>query len=150
VFFLLREVVHLVLESAGFYEWIYSSDALNAASVSPELRGRLLAVRKSLWAVSLAFLLQVGLILFFFYSQVGARPYQFGLTVHRLGINGLVGFLVWLVLTPLVLALNLAVILCYQALTHSTPEGHPLEQLGRAQIMPAEWLLIIFTATIAA
>src|SRR5262249_40588720 len=71
VFLLFRGLVYWFLDSVGFYQWVYPDG-------DPKTQWPALAIRKSLWSVPLAFPLQIGLILLFFRTTVGARPHHFG------------------------------------------------------------------------
>ena len=124
-------------------------NAAKSAADSKTLQ-QILAVRMSIWPMVLAFPFQVGIILLVLRKQSGARPAQVGLTVHRFGLNTLLGALAWGVLTPTVLALHALVNFCYHSLTRVDPEGHPFQRLGQQHLMPLEWTLLALAAVVAA
>ncbi len=138
----------------GFFRWLYGPDyslaMLNSTNGAAKLAGD---IRVSLWATVLATPIRVAVILQLLRVAKGVMPYQLGLTAHRWHKNIILGYLWWLVLTPVVLALGIAVGWMYQLWRGEPPEGHPLQQLFLARsgsLTPSEWFLILVTALIAA
>src|SRR5262249_8921897 len=80
----------------------------------------------------------------------GTRPYQLGLTRSHAGSNLALGFLGWLILTPLVNALNTLVVWCSWSFLHTKPEDHPLTRLTRDQPLALEWGVLVFSAMLVA
>ncbi|HMP58772.1 MAG TPA: CPBP family glutamic-type intramembrane protease, partial [Gemmatales bacterium] len=61
----------------------------------------------ALWGTLISRLLLPVAFVLFLHLRAGARPYQVGLTRHAFGSSLLLGYLCWLVVTPLVFALFL-------------------------------------------
>ena len=89
-------------------------------------------MRVGLLATALAFPFQVGTVIGVLRFGSGTRPYQFGLTTHRIGRNVLLGVLGWLILTPLVLAVFALTEWLQALLVQGGPAAHPFERLRRA------------------
>src|SRR5262245_37393827 len=147
IFSFIRILLYWFLDGLGFYQWTYPPAAPDSG---PEPHWKALSIRKALWATALAAPLQIGLILAFFRSLAGVRLYHLGLTARRTSANTVLGFLAWLALAPFVLFLHVAVNAWYSIFTSAKPEEHPLGELGTANLFPVEWLLLVFTAVVAA
>src|SRR5207302_6181704 len=106
--------------------------------------------RVSLLTGVLSFPLQFAAILSLLRLVNGTLPYQLGLSRHRAGRNVLLGFLTWLIVTPPVLALNTLVETLLSGLTGRDVSEHPLFQLAQDRLLPAEWILLVFTAIVVA
>jgi membrane protease YdiL (CAAX protease family) len=111
---------------------------------------RLSADRRGLWVTACTFPLQFATIPLVLRLGSGTRPYQLGLTTSRLRQNIVLGCLGLLVFAPLILVLNMLVAFCYSLWTHAPPQEHPLTQLGQNPLSVVEWMLLVFTATVAA
>jgi membrane protease YdiL (CAAX protease family) len=121
-----------LLERTGFFTWLYGPDFPAAAGL------------RQLWIMALWPLLQVPVLLAFFRLASGTRPYQLGLTRHRLRQDVAAGFLTWLVITP-------AMLLLYFLLTlRITPDEHPLVTVVRAQPTGLTWLLVVGATVVGA
>jgi hypothetical protein len=121
-----------------------------AAEVALPLVRRLVLLRLGLWAMTLAFSLQVITIPFVLHALRGTRPAQLGLTTRRLGRNLLLGFGGFLVLSPLVLAINYGAERLNTAVLGGVPQVHPLTFIARSGPTPVEWVLLVFTGVVAA
>ena len=140
-----------VLISSGLAARLYGADVVAQARPPDGSRGdREALLRLGLLATVLALPLQIVAIFGFLRLASGTRPYQLGLTASRTGRNVLVGFLVWLIVTPPVLALNALVERILSRLSGEGIVEHPITQLAQRGMLPAEWLLIIFATVVAA
>jgi membrane protease YdiL (CAAX protease family) len=123
------------LDELGFFKWMYG---VHLRDPKAPLE------RMGLWASAVAMpfeLLFTALIL-------GVRgetwAYQLGLTTSRWVQNVIVGFLGWLITTPLVFLVLIASVKVF------TPEKHPIERFGQSNPNVAEWGLIFFCAIVQA
>jgi membrane protease YdiL (CAAX protease family) len=140
---------------SGFYDRFYPSDIVEAFrdAASPEhatARTRLL-----LWAMVAAFPLQALTIPLLLAHLHGIRPGQLGLTARRWGANLGRGFLLWLLLSPVVWTLNWAVATLYDRWLPGGPEEmsqrlHPFHRLSKQGLFPSEWFLLVFAAVVVA
>jgi len=105
--------------------------------------------RVSLLANGLAFPLQLA-SLGLLPRLTGVRPWQIGLTFRRLGWNCLGGATGWLVLTPACFAANYALVSLYGPEAAGNVKEHPFVQMAQQGLTPAEWFLLVFTATVSA
>lgn len=119
-----------LLENTGFYERVYDSKP------SP--------LRMGLWSSVLAAPLTVALIYFALFSISRTRPKDFGMTAARWRQNVIVGYLAWLLTTPLVWA---CYVICGMLMT---PDEHPLTTLAKSNLSPLEWCLFAFQAMVFA
>jgi membrane protease YdiL (CAAX protease family) len=160
-------IVHPFLETTGFFgrlpelkapaaqgEGVGETDGNtgeeDARARQDKAGERLRQMRDGLWTSLFAFPLQVGTILGLVWLTSGLRPYCLGWTAGHWPQCLVVGFLGWLVLTPAVLTLHVAVQLLYNALVHIKPEQHPLTRLLYNQPPVSESILVVLTAVIAA
>lgn len=98
-------------------------------------------VRQELWALTALRVLQSIIILGVIGLIAGGRPYQLGLTCHRWEADLALGYMTWLVLTPLVFLVFFAATLIWQA----PAEQHPVEVLLRGQPGVESWVLGLVT-----
>lgn len=145
------------LHYSGFYDWVYGPDAVARAgqhlpppSPTEPLPGDPDRQRLNLWALAVAFPLQAVAAPILLHLLLRVRPAWLGLTTSRLARNlksGAVGFVL---LTPVVFAVHLAV----QALVIRSGAGevqeHPLTRLAHGGLAGAEWVLLVFSAVIQA
>src|SRR5579885_1303810 len=131
-------MVSLVLKGIGVEHWYYGDDA-------PEM-----PLRLELWVRTFALPFQALTIPLLFSAFSGTHPDQLSLTMRHFGRNIVAGLLSWLVLTPLVFGIFLLLRYLSSLLGRQVMEHHPLEVLGRQQLFPAEWAMLIFTATVSA
>jgi membrane protease YdiL (CAAX protease family) len=139
-FVLLRFVPSFVvglLDSLGFYQTTIFDKPPSSA-------------RMALWASPLFTLLTLALLCWFFFLKSGTRPSHLGLTRARWLQNGVLGYLSFLVLTPLVLGLFFFILLLLRMLFDETPESHVLEKLSQEISTGVEWLLFFFWAIVSA
>lgn len=145
-------VVRLLLDETSFLTHLYGPGFIQDLKAEPADSDRHVAseARIGIWSTALALPLQVLYILIIFFRESGTRPYHLGLTRHRLGRNVLLGGAFWVVFTPLILGLYAAVQFAYERLTDLPPEKHPLEGLVRGKPLLIDWIMLVFTATVAA
>jgi membrane protease YdiL (CAAX protease family) len=99
---------------------------------------------RGLWGRALALPFTVGTILLALKVRSGARLYQVGLSSHRWRQDLTFGYLVWLVLTPVVLSIHVLAL-------HFLGKGeHPFERLAQQGLSPVEWCLVVFLAVVQA
>jgi membrane protease YdiL (CAAX protease family) len=126
-----------LLESLGFYQ----TTLFDKPPSSP---------RMALWASPLATLLTLALLCWFFFIKSGTRPSHLGLTRARWLQNSSLGYLSFLILTPLVLGLFFVILLLMRAVLDEMPETHVLERLSKEISTSVEWLLFFFWAIVSA
>jgi hypothetical protein len=100
VYILVPGVALGFLEESGFYRWYYGISALEPKSPLEHM---------GLWAQALALPLQIVLLFSLLRARRGTEPYQVGITVRRWPQNVIVGFLGWLVITPITFAILIGV-----------------------------------------
>ncbi len=125
-----------LVNGIGFERWYYGEAVVD--------KRRLL-----LWVNALAAPFQVLTYPLVFAALCGARPEQLGLTTRQLGRNLLAG-LGGMLLVPDVFALFWLVRRCCGASGEEGVEKHALEMLAGQGLSLSEWILLYFTATIAA
>jgi membrane protease YdiL (CAAX protease family) len=130
----LTALVFMTFQTAGLFDLLYPQD--NKAL----LRGA-----AEFWTGTFAPPLIMGLIVLGLHQIRGTRPVEMGLTRARAGVNVRLGYLVWLLVTPVTYALLLASVELIQ-LGGGTPDQHPIEIAGRQALGPVEWLLMFVSA----
>ncbi len=140
-----------LLADSGLLTWCYGPEFLTALRDRVGGEATLVAkARFGAWAMALALPFTVAAIVGFLHLKNDARPYQMGLTRHRLGRNLLLGFLAWLVVMPFVLAFNGLVDYVYKVWLNGPSQPHMLEILARSNPWAIDWFAIFFTAVVAA
>jgi membrane protease YdiL (CAAX protease family) len=129
--------LYVFVQVLGVEHWYYGGTA-------PEM-----PIRLELWVRSLALPFQVLTYPLVFAAYSGTHARQLGLTARRLGRNILAG-LSGLLLVPDVLALFWLVRHCQGVNGEDGVERHALEILGGHNLYLTEWILLFFTATVAA
>jgi membrane protease YdiL (CAAX protease family) len=137
------------LSSTTLLNHVYGPDFLTAVRDNGPA-GDIAKNRLTVWATVAAFPLQLLGVFYVIRTASGTEPYQFGWTTHRLGANIQLGVVAWLILTPLVLAVNALVTVAYKVLTEAPLKPHPLEQLALSKPLAIDWLLLVFTAVVVA
>jgi len=142
-------MVLAVLINSGFFPWLYGTPA---PPTTPKTLTEHLTEQQKLWVPALALFLQVPAVLVFFRLTRNVRPYQLGLTTHRLAANVVAGYVAWLVCSLLAYGVLYLVQLFYLLLLRRLPEEqHPLTKLAlEGHLMPAEWVLFLFDVVVAA
>lgn len=130
--------VYAALKGLDVEHWYYGEDAA-------EVQKRL-----GLWVNALASPFQVLTYPLVFSALSGTRLDQLGLTTRRLIRNVLTGAAVLLVLAPVVFGFWQLVRLLYRGAGEQGIEQHALEILAQQQLHPSEWVMLFFTAMIAA
>jgi membrane protease YdiL (CAAX protease family) len=129
------------LRLGGFFTWLYGPGFAGNSSA---------AQREVLWTAVLTCPFQVLALVNLVRSMSGAHLYQLGLTGSRLKQNLVVGWLGWLIVTPPVLALHVAVLWIYTAWLHVRPEEHALIKLAQDHLLAVEWVLVLLSAIVVA
>ncbi len=118
-----------LLYSLGFFERLYGEEP------SPE--------RLGMWSMLLAVPLVVALVIWSLYQASGTRPADLGLSPVRMAANIQVGYLGFLVLSPLVFVIYTLV------LPFLARREDPLEVVLK-DAMPVEWAVVFFDVMIGA
>lgn len=139
-----------ILVGTGLGAWIYGHNVV--ASVRGETADKIAQMRLLLLANAMAFPFQVLTLVGVPRLVSGTQPYQLGLTTARLGRNGLLGVLGWLILTPPVLALNgLATWLLSLLSREKGIAEHPFTRLSQNPALSGgEFTLIVLLAVVVA
>src|SRR5207244_10561506 len=91
---------------------------------------------------------QIATIILVPYLVSGTRPYQLGLNLHDWPRNLILGWLGWVILSPVVFGLYLASEWAVQLFWHVSPEEHPFFHICRPGSLDVERLAIFFSAAI--
>ncbi len=127
---LVPPLVQTLLQAAGFFRLVYGAE--------PNL------ARQQLWVMVPALPLILGGTWPILNLRHRTRLEDIGVSGRRWPQNLLLGYLAWLVLTPLVLAIHLALNSLWEG------EEHPLDRLSKEALLPVEWCLLVFQATVFA
>jgi membrane protease YdiL (CAAX protease family) len=130
--------VSLMLKGVGVQHWYYGDDALEVP------------LRLELWVRTFALPLQILTVPLLFSAFSKTRPDQLGLTRRRFGRNVLAGLVGWLLLSPPVFAIFQLLRYPSSQSGEHTVEHHALEKIAHQQLFPAEWVMLFFTAMVAA
>ena len=152
VWFFWPALVQSTLQAIGFSHWYYGSEFVAAADREDgdaELKRQALA-RMSLWTSALAAPLQALTFPLLFAALSGSRPEQLGLTTRRLGRNALAGLIGVLIFSPVVFGIYWIVRYLCAREGGSGVEKHALEVIAQQRLFPSEWVLLFFTAMLAA
>jgi membrane protease YdiL (CAAX protease family) len=133
---LIPTLVDETLKKAGLYDWLY-----------PDVDEQSLKRRTFLWSSTLAPPLILGLIILGLQQLRGTRLVELGLTRARAAVNVCLGYLTWLLLTPLVLALMYLALYLVE-LVGGTPTEHPVSLATQQPLMLLEWLLMFASAVV--
>lgn len=150
VFFLGPAVIGQLLVGSGLLDRVYGPDLMAAVRDRASPMHKLAVERVSIWALSFSLPLQVAAVLALLRALSDTRPYQLGLTTHRLGANLGLGVIAWFIFQPTVLALDKLVGLGFQVWTDAPPDTHQLVRIAQDNALPVEWCLIFFTALVVA
>lgn len=140
------------LQAIGFYRWYYGPEFIAAAKDENDASGdkKQARARMSLWPSALAAPLQALTFPLLFAALSGTRPAQLGLTMRRFGRNTFYGVAGVLILTPIVFGIYALVRYLYAHFGGAGLEKHPLEVIAEQHLFPGEWVLLFFTAMLAA
>ncbi len=164
-------LAQVTLLSSGFYSWYYGPETValtTADKARTEERRALVGVaagslayqaeplarqlrqqRMALWALALAFPLQVVSCIVFLTLFRSTKPAQLGLTVKNLQRNLQVGLGGWLILTPVVFAIHALSVYLF-TIWPGGIQTHPLGLLAQQHLSLFEWGLWLFAAVVAA
>jgi membrane protease YdiL (CAAX protease family) len=150
-------LVSTFLDSVGLFQDLYGAEmvSLVRSEVPPEQKERAqqrrVAVNRfNLWTGVFAFPLQAASVLLLLHALSRTRPVQLGLTTRRLGANLLAGLLVFLGVAPVVLAVNYLAEVLYRRAAGGVPQVHPFTLIAGQNLLPAEWVLLVVSGTVAA
>jgi membrane protease YdiL (CAAX protease family) len=134
------------LRKAGFFEWLYgtprSFDMVNANATDKALRSR-----EELWSMVLATPLQLGLIILSLQQLRQVRLAELGITPVRAGNNAALGFVLWLIITPVALAIYYVAL---QATPKEWVEEHPIARVTEQPLAVSEWVLLLIATIVLA
>jgi membrane protease YdiL (CAAX protease family) len=136
VYALIPSLTISFLEDSGFNRWYFGISRMDKGAPLE---------RMNLWALSLAFPLRILVFYVLLRARGRLEPYQLGLTRTRLPQNILVGFIGWLLVTPVAFGI-LAVAVSWIARN----EDHQLVKISANAGGISEWVLMVFTAAIDA
>src|SRR5262245_38569205 len=139
-------LVSTLLLAAGFYTRVYGPDVVALAQgTAPEdaAARRLAQTRLGLWAVCLAFPLQLATVLLLFTRLADARLADLGVTGRRLGRNLLLGVLGALALTPVCYGVLQLAVWAYHWWGAGGVHEHPYTVLAQQPLWPGEWALLL-------
>jgi membrane protease YdiL (CAAX protease family) len=166
-------LLYYFLRYSGWYGWFYGSDFLDKfdlvqTDVVPDWLGwfcgldfpeelrqaqnrarQVTQTRLMLWAFCAALPFQLASTLALLNAFSGTRPVDVGLTSARLGRNLLSGLVAALAVVPGVYGIQGLVLYFVKQLGGSGQE-HPFAKLGETSLLPAEWVVLILSATIIA
>jgi membrane protease YdiL (CAAX protease family) len=95
-------------------------------------------------------IIQITITLLLLRYGSGARLYQLGITTHRLGANLVVGYLVWLAVTPVIFGVHLAANAIYLRLRQAPTAPHPFIKSFLDHPNWPSWWAIFATAVVGA
>jgi membrane protease YdiL (CAAX protease family) len=131
-FVVLAFIPYLVDESlrkSGFFDWLHGGPADKSRRGVEEL-----------WSMVLATPLELGLIILSLQQLRRTRLAELGITSIRASRNAALGYLLWLILTPLALAI-------YYVALQTTPkewvEEHPIARVAEQPLAIPEWVLLL-------
>ncbi len=145
--FLIPQIADLILKMSGFFTGLYGADfptSFTPADLKDTVRNQAAHVTL-LWVHVFAIPIGVVIVVAGVARATGAIPSQMGLTRDRIGLNLAVGYLGWLVLTPVVFGVYAAAL----AMLAPSPEKHPLMDLGD-WAGNREWVVFALQAAILA
>jgi membrane protease YdiL (CAAX protease family) len=150
-YFIILFFVDGALTGSGFYRVVYGPEfPLDDQPNAPELAHQLALGRREIWVTTLAFPLQLAVIVLILAARGEVRPYQLGWTRHRLAENVVAGYVFWLLLALPVIALNWLVLLAYEHFLHVAPTEHPLGRLFKHLNGLPEWSLAAISVVVVA
>lgn len=140
IFAMLAHVVQSVLIKINFFEHVYGPKfpPIPLENAPPPEDMAAAAAIRFLWSGTIAFLLQVGLIVAIVRAQGGPNP----ISGRMLGMNIASGYLTWLMITPAAYSVFVLANLAHSWLTNNPPDKHPLTLLGDLG-GDVEWTLFI-------
>jgi membrane protease YdiL (CAAX protease family) len=145
--FLWPTVVNDALRVTGFFRWVYGPEFGNTlvfGVMDPND-----AIRVNLWRSDFAMPLSVASMTALLWALSSTRPYQVGLTAHRLGKNVLLGVLTGVCVVPVVYLILLAVNASLRGVGEA-PEEHPITKLVRSHPRSIDFVAGGFAALVAA
>jgi hypothetical protein len=105
-YILLPAFVGQALLNSGLLGQIYGPDFAAQLHRGTDQLDDLTRTRMVLWGMTASLPFQLAAVILIVRSGTSAQPYQLGLTTYRLKESIALGFLTWLIVSPLVLILN--------------------------------------------
>jgi membrane protease YdiL (CAAX protease family) len=130
--------------------WLLLATGWFPGAEEPGAQTTLARLRLALCASCLAMPLRVVSAVLLVRWLCQGRPADLGLTAHRLGRNLLVGVAMALVLAPLVYGVEFGLERLLRQLPGTGVQEHSFTQLARQGLSPAEWVLLVLAAVVAA
>jgi membrane protease YdiL (CAAX protease family) len=135
------------LRVTRFFRWVYGPEfaqSLFYGTIDPNDASRI-----SLWVKAFSLPLVLISVPALLWALSGARPYQLGLTAHRLGKNVLLGVLTAVCVVPVVYLILYAVDWLLRG-SGGAPEEHPITKLVRSHPHGIDLVVSGFAALVAA
>jgi membrane protease YdiL (CAAX protease family) len=148
IFLLWPTAVNDALRATGFFRRVYGSEFGNALVFGD--MGPIDVIRVNLWRSDFAMPLSVTSMVVLLWRYSGTRPYQLGLTAHRLGRNVLVGGITAICVVPVVEFVILPAATWLLRGVGQAPEEHPITRLVLSHPLPIDFVAGIFAALVAA
>jgi membrane protease YdiL (CAAX protease family) len=151
VFAAIPYLVQAILDRSGFFAWLYGANfrIADLANGAPQA-DPLAQARVAMWHNLFTCPLQIICIPTLLRLGSGTMPYQLGLTTHRWRANVVLGFLAWLLLTPVVHGLYFLVNSIYLFWQGIRPESHPIDFLARHRPSSTELGVLVFLVVVLA
>jgi membrane protease YdiL (CAAX protease family) len=121
-----------------------------SASLATKSVVRLYQERFTLWSGPLAAVLEIFAILTLLRFSSDTTPRELGLSFRHVGRDTLLGLGATVLITPVVLAVHVAVVELWKLYYPSGVQEHPFKEIGSQPLLPAEWVLLVLSATVAA
>lgn len=140
-YLLIPALIHELLRRLGFFHWLYGPDFAAAGGSARD------KVRQDAWLLLTASPLSLGVIVLLVHLRSGALLFQLGLSWAHWRRNLAAGAVAWLLFSPLVYLLFLAVGLLLQWLSGVDPEPHQFFLLAQ-EASVLDWVLLVLVAVV--
>jgi membrane protease YdiL (CAAX protease family) len=138
-----------LLVKTAFFTWLYGPDFPLPFTPDSEKVPLMERTRWNIWIELVAFPFDVAIIPILLYLGSGTRPYQLGLTCHRLPENIALACFFWLAITPVVFAVDYLAEFGQRWLQQA-PQEHPLVSLAISKPTTVELIVIWLVAVVKA
>lgn len=132
-------VVFQVVRLSGFFRWYHGADPSPANSLD--------VIRAAIW-VELSVPVTILATLLLLGRSSNARPWQFGFTGRSACSQVVLGYLSWLLFTPLTFAIHFLVNEIYFLMFSQQPMPHPVQQFAMHGGRPLELVLLVLQAVV--